>query len=103
MGAKVQFGQFRRLIAESGKAVIRLPPRTPDLNAYAERFARSIKEECLNRMIFVGQVSLPRAITEFKASDRTDVGGAQSERNLVREPDCANSFKNTSSIRTHGS
>jgi putative transposase len=59
--------QFRRLIAESRTAVIRLPPRSPNLNAYAERFVRSIKEECLNWMIFVGQVSLRRAIGEFIA------------------------------------
>jgi putative transposase len=59
--------EFRRLIAESGTAVIRLPPRSPNLNAYAERFVRSIKEECLNRMIFVGQASLRRAIGEFIA------------------------------------
>ena len=57
--------QFRRLIAESRTAVIRLPPRSPNLNAYAERFVRSIKEECLDRMIFVGQASLRRAIAEF--------------------------------------
>jgi transposase InsO family protein len=43
--------QFRRLIRDSGTWVIRLPPRSPNLNAYAERFVRSIKEECLNRMI----------------------------------------------------
>ena len=57
--------QFRRLIAESRTAVIRLPPRSPNLNAYAERFIRSIKEECLDRMIFVGQGALRRAVTEF--------------------------------------
>jgi putative transposase len=57
--------QFRRLIAESRTAVIRLPPRSPNLNAYAERFVRSIKEECLDRMIFVGQASLRQAINEF--------------------------------------
>jgi len=59
--------QFRRLIAESRTAVIRLPPRSPNLNAYAERFVRSIKEECLDRMIFVGQGALRRAVTEFVA------------------------------------
>jgi len=59
--------QFRRLIAEAGTAVIRLPPRSPNLNAYAERFVRSVKEECLSRMIFVGRVSLHRAISEFMA------------------------------------
>lgn len=57
--------QFRRLISESRTAVIRLPPRSPNLNAFAERFVRSIKEECLDQMILVGQASLRRAITEF--------------------------------------
>ena len=57
--------QFRRLVREAGTEVIRLPPMSPNLNAYAERFVRSIEEECLNRMIFVGQASLRRAVCEF--------------------------------------
>jgi transposase InsO family protein len=47
--------QFRRLVEERGTEVIRLPPMSPNLNAYAERFVRSIKDECLEKMIFVGQ------------------------------------------------
>jgi putative transposase len=57
--------QFRRLIHDSGTNVIRLPPMSPNLNAYAERFVRSIKDECLDRMIFVGQGSLRRAVIEY--------------------------------------
>ena len=38
---------------------------SPKLNAYAERFVRSIKDECLDRMIFVGQGSLRRAVAEY--------------------------------------
>ena len=57
--------QFRKLVHESGTEVIRLPPMSPNLNAYAERFVRSIKEECLNRMIFIGQASPRRAVSEF--------------------------------------
>jgi putative transposase len=57
--------QFRRLIRHSGTNVIRVPPRSPNLNAYAERFVRSIKSECLNRMIFIGQASLRRAVAEY--------------------------------------
>ena len=57
--------QFRRLIRDNGTKVIRLPPMSPNLNAYAERFVRSIKDECLNRMIFVGQASLRRAVAEY--------------------------------------
>ena len=57
--------QFRRLIRDSGTKVIRLPPMSPNLNAHAERLVRSIKDECLNRMIFVGQGSLRRAVAEY--------------------------------------
>jgi hypothetical protein len=34
---------------------VQLPARSPNLNAYAERFVRSIKQECLNRMVLLGQ------------------------------------------------
>jgi hypothetical protein len=40
-------------------------PRSPNLNAYAERFVRTIKESCLNRLILVGERSLRRAVAEF--------------------------------------
>ncbi len=36
-----------------------------NLNAYAERFVRTIKESCLERMIFFGETSLRKAIAEF--------------------------------------
>ncbi len=58
---------WRAFLEERGVEVIRLPPKSPNLNAYAERFVRSIKEECLNRMIFIGETSLRRAIREFMA------------------------------------
>ena len=57
--------QFRRSVREAGTEVIPLPPRLPNLNAHAERFVRSIQDECLNRMIFVGQASLRRAVSEY--------------------------------------
>ncbi len=59
--------QFRRLIDEGGTEVIQLPPMSPNLNAYAKRFVRSIKDECLGKMIFVGQASLRRAVGEYMA------------------------------------
>ena len=60
-------GDWRAFLKEQGVEVIRLPPKSPNLNAYAERFVRSIKDECLNRMIFIGEASLRRAIREFMA------------------------------------
>ena len=44
---------------------VRLPARSPNLNAFAERFVRTIKEECLDRMILVGEGSLRRAVGQF--------------------------------------
>ncbi|WP_261342286.1 transposase [Polystyrenella longa] len=44
-----------------------LPPKSPNMNAYLERFMRSLKSECLNKMIFFGQHSLERALKEYVA------------------------------------
>ncbi|MEZ6049641.1 MAG: integrase core domain-containing protein [Planctomycetaceae bacterium] len=44
-----------------------LPPKSPNMNAYLERFMRSLKSECLNRMFFFGQHSLERALKEYVA------------------------------------
>ncbi|MEZ6184147.1 MAG: integrase core domain-containing protein [Planctomycetota bacterium] len=44
---------------------MRTPPRTPNTNAFAERFVRSIKEECLSKLITLGEAHLRRAIREF--------------------------------------
>jgi hypothetical protein len=45
--------------------VVLLPPRSPNLNAYVERYMRSMKSECLNRMIFFGESALRRALVQF--------------------------------------
>ena len=59
--------EFLNLIADAGVEAVKLPPRSPNLNAYAERFVRSIKESCLDRMIFFGEGSLRTAIQNFVA------------------------------------
>ena len=76
--------QFRRLVEEGGTEVIRLPPMSPNLNAHAERFVRSIKDECLNRMIFFGQASLRRAIGEFMAHYHEERNHQGLENRLIR-------------------
>jgi transposase InsO family protein len=58
---------FRGFPFREGVQVIRLPPRSPNLNAFAERFVRSIKEECLSRMIFFGEASLRHALAQYMA------------------------------------
>ncbi len=56
---------FRSLLEDAGTNVLRLPPRSPNLNAYAERFVLSIKQECLARMIFFSEKSLRRAVFDY--------------------------------------
>jgi len=56
---------FREMLESAGTTPLRLPPRSPNLNAYAERVVRSIKEECLQRMIFFGEASSHRALREY--------------------------------------
>jgi putative transposase len=41
------------------------PARSPNLNAFAERWARSVKQECLSKPILFGEGSLRRALAEF--------------------------------------
>ncbi|WP_209005394.1 integrase core domain-containing protein [Steroidobacter agaridevorans] len=58
---------FRAALARERIESIRLPPRSPNLNAYAERFVRSVKGECTQRMVFFGRSSLERALTHYVA------------------------------------
>lgn len=55
------------LLRSVGITPVMLPPRSPNLNAYAERFVRSIKEECLSRIVPIGERHLRHAIEEYAA------------------------------------
>jgi transposase InsO family protein len=57
--------EFRSFLKREGLKAVQLPVRSPNLNAYAGRFVRTIKESCLDRMIFFGEDSLRRAVNEF--------------------------------------
>src|SRR5215472_9732642 len=54
--------EFLELVGSVGVQTVKLPPRSPNLNAYAERFVRTIKESCLERMILFGEGALRTAI-----------------------------------------
>ena len=57
--------EFLMILEIAGVKSVRLPARSPNLNAFAERFVRSIKSECLDRMILIGGGSLRRAFYQF--------------------------------------
>lgn len=56
---------FHEVLGYAGVAPVRLPPKSPNLNAYAERFVLSIKSECLDRMVMLGERHLRRAIASY--------------------------------------
>ena len=56
---------FRAIVASSRVEPLALPARSPNLNAYAERWVRSVKEECLSKVILFGERSLRRALNEY--------------------------------------
>ncbi|HXN07628.1 MAG TPA: hypothetical protein VN944_11275 [Nitrospiria bacterium] len=59
---------FRETIQSGGMTTtLPLPPRSPNLNANAERWVRSIKEECLSRVILFGEKALWRTVGEYEA------------------------------------
>jgi len=58
IGSVLRVGGVKRII---------LPSRSPNLNAFAERWVRSVKDECLSRLILFGERSLARALAEFAA------------------------------------
>lgn len=56
---------FLRGMRAAGVKSIKLPAHSPDLNAYAERFVLSIKSECLNKQVLLGERHLRRAVRGF--------------------------------------
>jgi len=58
---------FAQVIEAGSAKTLALPPRSPNLNAYAERWVRSVKEECLAKLILLGEGSLRRALCHYEA------------------------------------
>jgi putative transposase len=56
---------FRSILGSAGTKCLILPPRSPNLNAFSERWVRSAKEECLRKLILFGEGSLRRAMADY--------------------------------------
>ena len=57
--------KFESILKTTGVEPVKLPARSPNLNAYAERFVRSIKEECLNQLILSSEEQLRHVLSEY--------------------------------------
>ena len=63
---------FRAIVKSGQVEPLKLPVRSPNLNAYAERWVRSVKEECLSKLILFGEASLRRALREYVTHHHTE-------------------------------
>lgn len=77
---------FRSIIASMGIKPIRLPSQSPRMNSFAERFVRSIKEECLSKLIFFGEDGLRKALAGY-TNHYHEERNHQGENNLLLFPD----------------
>ena len=60
-----KFVRFRSALASGGVKTIPLLAKSPNLNAFAERWVRSVKQECLSKLILFGEGPLSRVLTEY--------------------------------------
>jgi len=78
---------FQQLMDTAGVKRVPLPPRSPNLNAYAERWVRSVQEECLSRLILFGEASLRHALYEYVAHYHHE-RNHQGKGNVLLFPSC---------------
>ena len=78
--------QFLRILKDSGVSNVRLPRRSPNLNAFAERFVLSIKSECLDKLILFGERSLRRACSEYLTHYHAERNHQGLENKLIGGP-----------------
>ena len=64
-GLPASGAQRDALLGDVGSKVIRLPVQPPNLNAYAERWVRTVREECLDHMIVLNENHLRWVLREF--------------------------------------
>jgi len=77
--------RFRGLLRDSGVRPLRLPSRSPNLNAFAERFVRSIKSECLGRVIPLNEKHLRHLVSEYVAHYHLERNHQGLDNKLIRD------------------
>ena len=74
------------ILEGGGVQPIRLPPKSPNLNAYAERFVRSIQGECLSRVVPLGEGHLRLLVGEYVDHDHRERNHQGLDNQLLQRP-----------------
>ncbi len=77
---------FDQILAAAGIKPVKLPPQSPNLNAFAERWVRSVKEECLNQLILFGEKPLEHVLENYIAHHQQE-RNHQGLDNVIPFPD----------------
>jgi putative transposase len=78
-----KFLPFRGVLDGGDTKAVVLPPKSPNLNPHIEPFMRSMKSECLNRMIFLREKSLRKSLTEFTVHYHQERNHQGLDNNLI--------------------
>ena len=89
---------FRRMLKDRGVKSVRLPSRSPNLNAFAERFIRSVRQECLSKVIPLGGNHLRDVLDQYMAHYHVE-RNHQGLRNVLLTPANDNHLVTTPVIR----
>lgn len=92
-------GRFQTVFKSAGCETIKLPRRSPNLNAFAERWVRSIKDECLHRMIWFGIKAFKMAVKEYTDYFNHE-RNHQGIDNKIPEPDIRRKNKSNKIVRS---
>ena len=77
---------FGEILEGGGVQPIRLPPKSPNLNAYAERFVRSMKEECLSRVVPLGEGHVRLLVGEYVEHSHRERNHQGLDNQLLQRP-----------------
>jgi transposase InsO family protein len=81
-----KFSQNFKAALPAGLRIVQTPFQAPNANAFAERFVRSIKEECLSRMIWFGEVQVRKALFEYQEHYHKERNHQGIGNELIEEP-----------------
>ena len=90
---------FRELIEAEKVKALALPPKSPNLNAYAERWVRSVKEECLSKLILFGERSLRRALHHYELHYHQERNHQGKDNNLLFPQLMQEAYSNYGKVR----